>query len=176
MGNEAKQPGSPTKDFTALRKENVQGERMGKQRLAWKSENHPTSLDDMWGKAAFNEGVQGFNSPLAGTPLQTKTAPAAMPHASQQPRCLWLAVRPGWAFCPLLFHTMNTLKLYTRHCLFQIGNRIAGYVSRHHCSQFLSSGVQSLSSAQKGKVKSRSPGQDYQTPGTSLSLAILQLH
>lgn len=55
---------------------------MGKKRLAWKSENHLTSLDGVWGKAAFNEGVQGSNSPLPGTPLQTKTAPATMPHAS----------------------------------------------------------------------------------------------
>lgn len=88
--------------------------------------------------------------------------PCLVPHSS--PGWLLLAVRPGWAFCPLLFHTINTLKLYTRHFLFEIGNRIAGYVSRYHCSLFLSPGVQSLSSAQKGKVKCRSPGQDYQVP------------
>lgn len=65
--------------------------------------------------------------------------PCLVPHSS--PGWLLLAVRPGWAFCPLLFHAMNTLKLYTGHFLFQIGNRIAGYVSRYHCSLILSPGV-----------------------------------
>lgn len=102
--------------------------------------------------------------------------PCLMPH-SQQPG---MAVAGSQAWMGLLSTAFprneNTLKLYTRHFLFQIGNTIAGYVSRYHCSQFLSPGVQSLSSAQKGKAKSRSPGQDYQAPDTSLSLAILQLH
>lgn len=94
---------------------------MGKQRLAWKSENHPTSLDGVWGKAAFNEGVQGSNSPLLGTPLQTKTAPATMPHASQQPG---MAVAGSQAWMGLLFTAFPRNK-YTKalHKAFPFPNR-----------------------------------------------------
>lgn len=98
--------------------------------------------------------------------------PCLVPHSS--PGWLSLAVRPGWAFCPLLFHTINTLKLYTRHFLFEIGKQDCWV-----CVQIplLTVPLSWCTKSQQCTERQSEVQEPWSgLPGTSLSLAILQLH
>lgn len=128
----------------------------------------------MWGKAAFNEGVQGSNSPLPGTPLQTKTAPAAMPRASQQPG---MAVAGSQAWMGLL-STAFPHNQYTKalHEAFPFRNR------KQDCwvcvqIPLLTVPLSWCTKSQQCTERQSEVQEPWSgLPGTSLSLAILQLH
>lgn len=84
---------------------------------AWRSENHSSSSGGVWGRAAFNEEAQRSDSSPSTQAVEEsaetmRSGPVTMPHSISyrlgQPA---LAVRPGWALCPLLFQAMNALRL-----------------------------------------------------------------
>lgn len=122
MGNKAKpQPGSPTKTSQPRGRKMYKGKRQEGRDLHGKVR----TIKPLWMACGVKQLLMRVFR-AAAQPFQAHQCrqrqllpPCLVPHSSLG--WLLLAVRPGWAFCPPLFHAMNTLKAL--HEAFPFPNR-----------------------------------------------------